>query len=91
LVILIVKDTLKPSICQLETLASQKYQVSQLARTLKIECLAPSLGQAAPLDVDDVCGSSEGKFENDPDMLAAVVKRHLGPAISSMKNLKSVV
>jgi hypothetical protein len=83
---LIIKDNLKPSTCQLETLASQKYRVSQLARTLKIRCLAPSHDPANPPDLDDVCDT-----ENDPGMLVAVVKRHLGPAISSMKNLKRVV
>jgi hypothetical protein len=92
LVIYITKISLEQSICMLETLASQKCRAAQLAQTLKIKFLLPSF-QPEP-----VFNKKKRKLRItrkrdglEAARATATMKRRLGPAISSLHNLKSVM
>jgi hypothetical protein len=92
LVIYITAISLEQSICQLETLASQKSRAAQFAQTLKIKYLLPSFPPSISTNLKNARFSQKNdRLQVDAQAMIATMERCLGLAISSMHNLKSVV
>jgi len=76
---------------QLETLASKRSRASQFTRTLKIANLSPFLCNPTFLEQLECVSFIMWKPSAESDEVEAGMRKHLVPAISSLKNVENVM